>query len=172
MHVSTKLKLCGVSWDINFYCKGNSCLHHLGVQIKILLLSYVFISSAQYFIAAVAKNLSPSMKALEKYFSRLQWFKTKNSYWIFELLFPWYCSCIAKDPLAPEFVLFCLQKSRLSSTGLFHFRRLHERQLIIRNQWKHADMLLRWMQSDKILSGLFTLTFRRLMSAIVDVQHR
>lgn len=50
------------------------------------------------------------MKAREKYFSRLQWLKTKNSYGIFELQFPWYCSYISKDPLAPEFVLFCLQK--------------------------------------------------------------
>jgi len=31
-----------------------------------------------YFIAAVAQYLSPSMMALDKYFIRLQWFKTKE----------------------------------------------------------------------------------------------
>jgi len=61
-----------------FLLQGKILPLSFGGSEKIFLLSHSFNSSTQYFIAAVAQNLSPSMKTLEKYFSHLQWFKTKK----------------------------------------------------------------------------------------------
>jgi hypothetical protein len=63
------------------------------------------------FIAAVALYLSPSMKALEKYFSRLQWFKTKKKV-AASLNCNFFDTALLsqKDPLTSKFILYLSTK--------------------------------------------------------------